>query len=63
MVAEYNIEELADDSEDKKRLEKAEHSVERKAAKWKKKHVEPAAVKRGTRFVSNPAIGSRHCFV
>ena len=35
-----------------------EQSAERKAAKWKKMHVEPAAVHRGTHFVSNPATGS-----
>ena len=36
MVAEYNAEELADDSEDEKRLENAAQSSERKAAKRKK---------------------------
>ena len=36
MVAEYNAEELADDSKNKKRLEKADQWVEWKAAKRKK---------------------------
>ena len=58
MVAEYNTEKLADDSKDKKRLEEAEQSAEWKSAKWKKKCVKPAAVHRGTHFVSNPATGS-----
>ena len=39
-------------------MEEAEQSVERKTAKLKKKHVEPAAVHQGTHFVSNPASGS-----
>ena len=41
-----------------KRPKKAEQSAKRKSVKWKKKRVEPAAVHRGTRFVSNPAIGN-----
>ena len=48
VVAEYNADELADDSKDEKRLEKAELSSERKVAKQKIKRVEPAAVKRGS---------------
>ena len=43
-MAQCNAEKLADNFEDEKRLEKAEQSVERKAVKRKKKHVEPAAV-------------------
>ena len=58
MVANYNAEELADDCQDKKGLEKAEQSAERKAAKQKKKHVQSAAVYRGTCFVSNPTTGT-----
>ena len=37
VVAEYNNEELADDSKNEKRLEKAEQSAERKAAKESRK--------------------------
>ena len=51
--------ELVDDSKDEKRLEKAEQYAERKVTKQKKKHVEPHVVHWGTRFVSNPATGSR----
>ena len=43
-MAEYNGEELANDFEDEKRLEKAKQSAERKATKWKKKHVGSAAI-------------------
>ena len=57
-MAEYNAEELADNFKGEKRLEKAEQSAERKVAKWKKKRVEPAAIKWGTHFVSSPATGS-----
>ena len=57
-MAEYIVEVLADDSKDKKRLVKAEWSAERKATKWKKKRVEPAAVKHDTRFVFDPATGN-----
>ena len=47
---EYNAEELADDSEDEKRLEKAEQSAEGKVVKRRKKCVEPAAVHQGAHF-------------
>ena len=57
-MAEYDTEELEDDSKDKKRLEKAEQCAERKTTKGRNKCVEPAAVKWGTCFMSNPATGS-----
>jgi len=43
VVAEYTADELAEDSNDKKHLEKAEKAAERKAAKRKRKQVEPTA--------------------
>ena len=47
---EYTIDELADDSEDEKRLEKAEHLAEKKGMKHKK-HAEPPSSKQSARFV------------
>ena len=58
MVAEYNLEELADVSEDEKRLEKAKQCAERKAEKRKKTHVKPGAVHWDTHASSSPASGS-----
>ena len=58
LEAEYNAEELEDGSKDEKRLGKAEQCEERKGTKQKEKHVEPAAAKQGTCFVSIPATGS-----
>ena len=55
VVAEYTTDELADNSEDKKQLEKAEQSMEDKAAKHKSKNAEPPFGKQGTRFVLPPA--------
>jgi len=43
VVAEYTTDELAEDSDNEKRLEKAEKAAERKAAKRKRKRVEPTA--------------------
>ena len=42
VVAEYTADELADGSDDEKRLEKAEKATERKALKYKRKRVEPS---------------------
>ena len=58
VVAEYNAEDLADDSEDEKRLEKVDQCAERKAMKQKKTCVEPTAVHLGTHTLFNPATGS-----
>ena len=58
VVAEYNAEDLADDSEDEKRLEKVDQCVERKAMKQKKMCVEPTAIHLGTCILFNPATGS-----
>ena len=49
VVVEYTTDELAEDSEDEKRLEKAEHTAE-KAAKRRKKWVDPPAAKQGAYF-------------
>ena len=43
VVVEYTADELADDSEDEKRLEKVEKAAERKAGLKKRKRVQPAA--------------------
>ena len=51
VVSEYTADELADNSDDEKRLEKAERSAERKLAKRKKKRAEPAQVKQNARFL------------
>ena len=51
VVSEYTVDELADDSEDEKRLEKAERLVEKKAAKHRKKCMEPPSIKQGARLV------------
>ena len=55
MVSEFTVDELGDDSEDERRLEKADLSAEKKAAKCKK-CVDPTSVKQTTRFV--PAVAS-----
>ena len=46
MVAEYTADELAEDSEDEKRIEKAEKAAERKAVK--RKRAVPRPRRRGT---------------
>ena len=55
VVTEYTADELAEDSDDEKRLEKAERSAERKVAKRKKKRVEPSSVRRNQRVVPSAA--------
>lgn len=47
VVAEYTADELTDDSDDEKRLEKAEKAAERKAAKRKRKRAEPTRAGKG----------------
>ncbi len=49
-MTEYTADELADDSDDEKRLEKAKKAAERKPGKRKKKRVEPTFHKRAARF-------------
>ena len=49
-VAEYQDDELASNSEDKKRIEKAEKAAERKAVKSRKRKAEAAANKVATKF-------------
>ncbi len=49
VVAEYTADELAADSDDEKRIEKAEKATERKAAKRKRKWAEPPAKTGSTR--------------
>ena len=55
MVAEYTADELADNSEDEKPLEKAERLAERKALKCRKKRVEPLSAKQSSRFTASVA--------
>ena len=55
MVAEYTVDELANDSEDEKRLKKAEWLAERKASKCKKKRVVPSSAKQTARFTAPKA--------
>ncbi len=50
VVTEYTADELANDSDDEKRLEKAKKAAERKAGKRKKKQTEPPFPKRANRF-------------
>ena len=49
VVSDYTADELADDSDDKRRLEKAERSAEKKVAKRKKKCADPPAGKQNPR--------------
>ena len=55
VVAEYTANKLADDSDDEKRIEKAERAVERKAAKRKKARMAPLPMKRPRPPSSLPA--------
>ena len=56
VVAEYMADELAEDSDDEKRLDKAEKAAERKAGKKKKKRVEPPSrAARSRPFVQSAA--------
>ena len=52
VVTEYTADELADGSDDEKRLEKAEKAAERKALKRKRKRVEPSPKPARSRFNS-----------
>ena len=52
MVAEYTADELADDSDDEKKIEKAEKAAERKAAKRKRALKVPAAKQRTVQAAS-----------
>ena len=45
VVTEYTADELADDSDDEKRLEKAEKAAEKKAVLRKRKRPQPTAAK------------------
>ena len=51
-MTEYTADELADGSDDEKRLEKAEKAAERKALKRKRKRVEPSPKPARSRFNS-----------
>ena len=55
VVAEYTADELAEDSDDKKRLEKAERAAEQKAARRKRAKTATLPVKRPRPPVSIPA--------
>ena len=50
-MSEYTADELADNSNDEKRLEKAERTVKRKLAKRKKKSAKPGQVKQNAHFL------------
>ena len=54
VVSEYTVDELAEDSEDEKRLEKAERSAERKLAKRKKKRTEPTVGRQAAHLIPKP---------
>ena len=55
VVAEYTADELADGSDDEKRLEKAEKAAERKALKRKRKRTEPPPKSARSRFFTGQA--------
>ena len=57
MVSEYTPDELADDSDDERRLEKAEWSAEKKVAERKKKRADPPAGKQNPRLMSAATTG------
>ena len=57
MVSEYTVDDLADESKDERRLEKAEWSAEKKVAKRKKKHTNPPTGKQNPHVMSAATTG------